>query len=336
VNAHNVRVSRTPNSDVLVVRALGLGDLLTAVPALQAIADAFPDHRRILAAPAALEPIAAMSGAVDELVDASPLEPIRVLRPPDVAINLHGRGPQSHAVALATRPRRLIAFEHRDVPRSWGSPRWRADEHEVHRWCRLLAESGIPADPGRLELAPPRRSSGADGATVIHPGAASAARRWPVERWAEVAAAEAGAGRLVLISGSPAERRAADELAARAGLPASSVIAGTTDVEGLAATVASAALVLCGDTGVAHLATAFGTASVVLFGPTPPARWGPPTSERHVVLWRGRSGDPHAAVPHDGLLEITVDDVLAAIERVRGSDHDRGWDLAAAGPEVGR
>lgn len=309
-------------SDVLIVRALGLGDLLTAVPALRAIADAFPNHRRILAAPAGLEPIAAMSGAVNELVDVAPLGAIHVDRPPDVVINLHGRGPESHAVALATRPRRLIAFEHPDVPRSWGSPSWRVDEHETHRWCRLLSESGIPADPRRLDLAPPSPPSTADapGATVIHPGAASEARRWPVGRWAAVAAAEAVRGRCVLITGTPTERPLADDLAARAGLPPSAVLAGRTDLEELAAVIGSASLVLCGDTGVAHLATAFGTPSVVLFGPTPPACWGPPADRAHVALWRGRSGDPHADVPDAGLLEITVDDVLAAIDRVREDD----------------
>ena len=41
---------------VVVLRALGLGDLLTAVPALGALADAFPRHPRLLAAPAVLAP----------------------------------------------------------------------------------------------------------------------------------------------------------------------------------------------------------------------------------------------------------------------------------------
>jgi uncharacterized protein YjbJ (UPF0337 family) len=50
---------------------------------------------------------------------------------------------------------------------------------------------------------------------------------------------------------------------------------------------------------------------VILFGPTPPALWGPPPDRtRHVALWAGRHGDPHADAPDPGLLEITAEDVL--------------------------
>ncbi|MBW3602588.1 MAG: glycosyltransferase family 9 protein, partial [Actinobacteria bacterium] len=139
----------SPARPVLVVlRALGLGDLLTAVPALRALADAFPGHRRVLAAPAALAPLAGLTGAVDAVVDTAGLVRLDpALDGADVAVNLHGRGPQSHLVLLDAAPRRVVAFGHPDVPATAGSPSWRDDEHEVARWCRLLTDSGIPADP---------------------------------------------------------------------------------------------------------------------------------------------------------------------------------------------
>lgn len=300
----------------MVLRALGLGDFLTAVPALRALAAAFPEHRRVLAAPAALEPLVRLSGAVDEVVDTAPLTPLDpCLRAADVAVNLHGRGPESHRILVATEPQRLIAFAHPDVPESVEGPPWAANEHEVRRWCRLLQSSGLPADPADLDLpAPPHTPH---GATVVHPGAASAARRWPTERWAEVARHEVEEGRRVVVTGSDAERALAGEVAERAGLRSDAVLAGRTSLPELAATVAGAGAVLCGDTGVAHLATAFGIPSIVLFGPTPPALWGPPSDRpKHVALWAGEAGDPHAQEPGPGLLRITVDDVLAARQRL--------------------
>ena len=189
---------------------------------------------------------------------------------------------------------------------------WREREHEVTRWCRLLSESGIPADPADLGLAPPPVPSPVPaGATVVHPGAASGARRWPADRWAEVARSELAAGRRVVVTGSAAERGLAAEVAGGQA----TLLAGETDLLGLAATVAHAGRVLSGDTGVAHLATAYGIPSVVLFGPTPPSEWGPPPDRtRHRVLWSGGRGDPHAAAPDAGLLAITVDDVLGALD----------------------
>jgi ADP-heptose:LPS heptosyltransferase len=317
-----------PRPLLLVLRALGLGDLLVAVPALRALAAAFPGHRRVLLAPEPLAPLALAGGLVHELVDCraprsgrgafAPLGP--GLAGPDLAVNLHGRGPESHLALLAARPRRLVAFANDQVPASAGGPPWDAgEEHERERWCRLLTAAGIPADPARLELDPPPAPvpAASRGASLIHPGAAFPARRWPVERFAAVARAERARGRQVVVTGGPGELRRARAVARLAGLPAAAVQAGRTDLARLAALVAAAGRVVCGDTGVAHLAFALGTPSVVLYGPVSPARWGPPPGRpEHVALWAGRTGDPHGATLAPGLAAIGVADVLAALDRV--------------------
>jgi ADP-heptose:LPS heptosyltransferase len=302
---------------LLILRALGLGDLLAAVPALRALADAFPDHCRVLAAPEALTPLVALTGTVDGVVNAAPLAPLDdALRGADVAINLHGKGPQSHRVLLGAEPGRLISFFHPEIPESADGPTWRTGEHEVVRWCRLLESYGIPADPGRLDLRPPPGPvpEGVHGATLIHPGAASAARRWPPDRWAAVARTEAETGRPVIITGGPNEVDLARTVALEAGLEEAAVYAGRTDLTELAALVAAAGRVACGDTGVAHLATALRTPSVVLFGPVPPTEWGPPPDRPwHRALWARERGDPHASHPDRGLLAIQVSEVIEAL-----------------------
>jgi ADP-heptose:LPS heptosyltransferase len=304
---------------LVALRALGLGDLLTGVPALRGLARAFPHHRLVLAAPAWLRPLVGLVEAVDEHVAVGELEPLpATLHGADVAVNLHGSGPESHRLLLAAAPRRLVAFHHPAVPATAAAPRWDAGEHELERWCRLLAQEGVPADPDDLDLAVPPGPPASAGATVVHPGAKTGARRWPPERFAAVARAEVGAGRRVVVTGSPDERGLARVVATAAGLPGEAVLAGRTDLRGLAAVVAGAGRVVAGDTGVGHLATAVGTPSVLLFGPTPPDTWGPPAGrrQRHRVLWRGRTGDPLAAAPFPGLLEIAVDDVLAELDRL--------------------
>ncbi|MEA2365869.1 MAG: hypothetical protein QOI32_1381 [Thermoleophilaceae bacterium] len=304
---------------LVALRALGLGDFLTAVPALRALARGFPSHSRVLAAPAPLAPLAALIGW--PLAPTAELAPLAAgLHGAALLVNLHGRGPESHRLVVAAEPRRALWFEHAHVPESEGAPVWRAGEHEVERWCRLLSESGVPADPAELAVPTPdgEPSPGTRGATLIHPGAASRSRRWPAARYAAVARAEAAAGQRVFMTGSRAERPLALDVAALAGLPRSSVIAGSTDLTGLARLVAAADTVVCGDTGVAHLATALGTPSVIVFGPTSPAEWGPPAlGGRHRVLWSGRSGDPHGERPDPGLLEISAPDVIGELERLR-------------------
>jgi len=237
-----------------------------------------------------------------------------------VLVNLHGRGPQSHAIALAAAPQRLIAFAHPDVPVTRAGPRWRAQEHERARWCRMLAESGIPADPADLRVRPPAIAPprGLTGVTVVHPGAASPARRWPPERFAAVARAERAEGRRVVITGGPAEAPLARHVAELAGVGDRDVLAGRTSLIELAAVVAGAGRVVCGDTGVAHLATAFGTPSLTLFGPVAPAEWGPPRDARHRLLWRGRRGDPHATRLDPGLAAISSAEALAELARLPG------------------
>ena len=317
-----------PAPALVVLRALGLGDLLTVVPALRALADAFPRHPRLLATPAALAPLARASGAVDEVVPAEGLgEPLhRRLHGAGLAVNLHGRGPESHELLLAAEPRRLVAFAHPAVPASSQGPRWRPDEHEVARWCRLLSESGIAADPARLdlELPPGPVPHGAQGATLIHPGAASPSRRWPPERFAEVARSEMAKGRRVIVTGGPDEAELAGDVAARAGLPSGAVHAGQSGVLTIARLVAAADRVLCGDTGIAHLATALRIPSVVLFGPTSPALWGPPPDRPwHRALWAGTSGDPHGRLPDPGLLAIDVDQVNEALAGLPAAEAPR-------------
>lgn len=301
---------------LLILRALKLGDYLTAVPALRALGAAFPDHRRVLLAPDWLEPLASHVRPSDEFRAHSGLLPIPAdLFGADVSVDLHGAGPGSQPLLLAAAPRRLIAFAHRDLPQTWGAPTWLPNEHEVERWCRLLRENAIAADPGALQFRPPAIAVDPAyvGATLLHPGAASMARRWPLERFAAVGQFERDRGRAVVITGGSEEGDLVDELAGHLGESVGRLH--DTGLLELAAVIGAAGAVVCGDTGIAHLATALDTPSVVLHGPIGPHLWGAPTGDpRHIALWAGRSGDPHADVVDPGLLSISVREATHALK----------------------
>jgi ADP-heptose:LPS heptosyltransferase len=320
---------------VLVYRTLGLGDFLTAVPALRAVRRAFPTYVVVLAVPAAFGPLAALTGAVDQVVATDELAVPNWPWPrPEVAVNLHGRGPASHLALQALAPRRLVAFARPDL--GIGGPPWKADEHEVTRWCRLVTSAGMPGAEDDLDLQRPAAPSPRRGAVVVHPGAADPARRWPAQRFAAVAAA-LHHDHDVVVTGMSSERALAAQVARGAGLPDEAVLAGKLDLAQLAGLVAEARLVVCGDTGVAHLATAYRTPSVLLFGPMSPALWGPPAPRpQHRVLWHPdlASAPRPDHGPHPALLAITVAEVLAAC--VEGLGGVRADGAAAAGPDARR
>ncbi len=284
-----------------MLRALGIGDLLVGVPALRGLRRAFPDERIVLAAPRWLSDLVALTGAVDTLLHTPGLGVLRWSGSPGVAVNLHGSGPESVADLLTTRPAKLVTHRHPAFDEVDGPP-WRGGVHEVRRWCDLLAWHGIPADPSDLLLAAPEVPSPVPGATVVHPGASDPRRRWPPERFADVARALAAAGHRIAVTGSPDERGLAETVAWQAELPAAAVLAGRLDLAGLAALVAGARLVVSNDTGVGHLATAYGTPSAVLFGASTPDTWGPPADRpQHRALWAG-----------DDVRLLSTEDVLAA------------------------
>ncbi|WP_439688440.1 glycosyltransferase family 9 protein [Curtobacterium sp. SP.BCp] len=302
--------------ELLVLRAIKLGDLLVAVPALTALRRAFPGHRITLATTAWLAPVVELVPAVDVHLAQHGLDhPIAApTGSVDVAVNLHGVGPESNDLLEALRPGRVVG--HRDPDRGHDGPEWPEGLNERERWARLLTWHGIPADPDEVAIDRPVTPSVAPGAAVVHVGAFHGARHWPTDRFAEVVRGLRARGHDVVLTGGADDVDRARAVADAAGLPPGAVLAGVLDLQPFAAVVADAAVVVTVDTGAAHLASAYGVPSVVLFGPAPPEAWGPPASGPHVVLTDAaqRRGDVFSEEPDPALLAVGPDDVLAAVD----------------------
>ncbi len=293
---------------VVALRAAGLGDLLVAVPALRALGEYAPAGvgRTApgvwVAAPRWLHPIVRLVPGIRGHVGVRGLRPVwapgRAL-----AVNLHGRGPQSHAALLDLSPTELLAFR---SPGVWDAgPVWFEDEPERDRWCRLLRWGGIPADPREVGIRRSPLPSPVHGAVVLHLGAGDPRRRWPAERFAEVASLLPD--HPVVLTGTAEDLPEAAAIQASAGLDPRDVLVARLDLRQLAALVADARLVVSGDSGVAHLASAYRVPSVTVFGPESPLRWGPPPDPRHRIV-RGRGSVPTAsAVPAQCVIDHVTD-----------------------------
>ena len=114
------------------------------------------------------------------------------------------------------------------------------------------------------------------GAAVLIPGcsAAKPGKRWPVERFAELATALQASGQAVIIVGTDGDRPVTDALLA--AVPHCHDLVGKTDPVGLARVLRSAGLVIGNDTGPLFLAARLGAPSLMVMGPdTDPAMSAP-------------------------------------------------------------
>src|SRR5699024_8683319 len=255
--------------ELLVLRALKLGDLLVAVPAIHAVRRARPQHRLILAVPGLLRPIVELIGGVDELHPTPGLDDRLAITPGriDTAINMHGNGPESRGVIDALQSAHVVAH-------GGAGPAWIVGILVRQSWVRLVEAFGMPGDPGDVAINRPKVPAAVPGGVVVHGGAFYGSRQWPIDRFAAVCQALAAEGRPVVLTGSETERQRAVTVAELAGLTPDAVQAGRMGLAEFAAQIAGASLVISADTGAAHLASAYGTPSIIIFGPAPPEEWG--------------------------------------------------------------
>jgi heptosyltransferase-1 len=175
----------------------------------------------------------------------------------------------------------------------------------------------LPADPEAEAWACEQLHSG-EPTVLINPGAGWGAKRWPAERYAEVARALLNRGIRVLINAGPGELSLADSIIKKTGGGASLLLC---SVEQLVAVTRRISLAIAGDTGPLHLACALGRPVVGIYGPTDPSRNGP-YATRFKVLRSPESRRDHSRreAPEAGLLTITPEDVLQAAEELLYSE----------------
>lgn len=321
---------------IAVVRVLpGVGDLLCAVPALQAIRAARPTARITLVGhptagwfvdlyPRLLDDLLSVQGMVGfSEIEPEPTSALQFfgnaqLRRFDLALQLHGSGEVSNVLTtmLAARQQVTAHLPGRWVPPGISIP-YPEGANEIARMLAVVAAAGCPPGSWALQLpvsADDRRTAqrllgGPDTAPTtyacVHVGGSNGQNGWTTAGFATVADDLTLRGYTVVLTGG---RNDHDRVQAtmRAMAAPGLNLAGRTSLTVLGAVYSSASLVVTDDTGASHVAAAVRTPSVVITGSSEPERWAPLDGGRHVLVTGAR---PPAWPDLDAVL-VAVDQQL--------------------------
>ncbi|RMG44195.1 MAG: glycosyltransferase family 9 protein [Acidobacteria bacterium] len=298
------RLDRRPAADpprrILVIRPGGIGDAVLFIPMLRALRRRWPQARLELLVEARNAGVVAGTDLADEVLRYDrPLAGLRrvLSRSYDLVIDTEQYHRLSAVVACLTGAPRRIGFATNIRRRllTTGVP-YDQELYEVYSFLELAERAtGEPApfDPDSPFLVPDAASARfaeerlrplADLPRVaIHPGASIPERRWPPERYGEVARMLAERGIGIVILGGPKDGPAAAVIARAVSDRPHINLSGQCTLPQAAAVVARVAVYLSADSGVLHLAYAVGTPTVHLFGPGVSSKWGPPGSRFRII-----------------------------------------------------
>ena len=154
-----------------------------------------------------------------------------------------------------------------------------------------------------------------DNYAVFIPSSTHSDKCWPLERFAALAdKISSRFGLSIVVTGTPFEKGAVENLKDKAGVPLTN-LAGRTNLAELIALLKTARLVVSNDTGPGHIAAALGVPLVMIFGRSNPARVAPYRRSHCVaaVEPNGRGLRPDSADPKHNIKAVTLDHVYQKV-----------------------
>jgi heptosyltransferase-1 len=327
-------VSFNPQN-ILVIDFGQLGDVVVSLPALRAIRERFPAARITVAVGLSAAAVVDLSGyanatlPVDRVALRDGPKPASIMRifklvqqvrqqNFDFVIDLHSLSETnllgflsgaSHRL-FSRRPGRSLDFLSNFRPQppvEDTSP----TKHAVDRYLDLLIPLGIKDAPRVPKLKTRveddklveeilKREKANTGAPLvgIFPGAGHPSRRWPVERFAELAdrLVRNDGVRIILFAG-PEERELVKQI--RGSFPKSTIVLDRLTIPQLASALARLAVFVSNDTGPMHIGAAVGTSVVIMLDQRAPRSYIP-------------FGEEHRVVTGKKIDELTVDQAYTA------------------------
>ena len=327
---------------ILIVRLSAVGDCVQTMPLACALRDHFPQAYLAWAVEPASAPLVTANSAVDGVI-VVPKSFARSLRATlalrrelqrhrfDMTLDPQGLT-KSGIVAWLSGARRRMGFAR---PAAREINPWLQTElvpsravHRVDRYLELLCPLGVERTPVRFGLEIPGEAESKtneftaqarlrSGYVVLNPGAGWDAKRWPVERFAQVARHLATQGLPSVVTwGGRRERAWAEQIVAESG--GTAILAPATSLLELAALLRRARLFVGSDTGPLHLAAAVGTPCIAMFGASEGDACGPYGSG-HVVLQAAldnSAGRKRPGADNWAMRQISVVQVTQACDRL--------------------
>jgi ADP-heptose:LPS heptosyltransferase len=283
-----------------IIRLRSLGDCVLTTPAIALLKRTRPDLSLAVSVEERFQPVFTGNPAVSQLLPPT-WQGVRKFNPA-LCVNLHG-GPRSLWMTALSGAKWRAGFAHHNTTLAYNFRIPRAQRilgvnrtvHTAEHLASAFFALGVPLqDVPRAQLYTrdsPRKGKYA----VLHPFASTQEKQWPAQRFCEVARY------LNLWNITPVFLAGpADDVSPFNG---HAIVQGS--LSDAAALLSKAAGFIGNDSGPAHMAAAFGVPSVVLFSTSNPAIWAPWRTESEVI------------VASDGMKEVSVSRVIAALERLR-------------------
>ena len=286
-------VERLQKFELLLRSPNWLGDACMAFPAVRALRHGRPDLRLTVFTPSKLAQLWQSLGIIDDLIMKDGKEGVFTL-----ARRIRERARFDAAILFTNSTRSTLEFWLADIPRLVGfkgslrsklmhqiTPEQKPGtppEHQAHKYLRLARHCGAKTDDPAL-FAPGAPVVSQDGKIRVGICAGAEygqAKRWPMERFAEVANALPQLDWVLF--GAPGEAAMGEQLSAMLKMPHLNLV-GKTSLDDLIHCLRECALLVTNDTGTMHLAAALGVPTVSIFGSTEPILTGP-LGVRHTIV----------------------------------------------------
>lgn len=316
------QVSFEPRN-ILVIDFGQLGDVVLSLPALRSIRERFPRAHITIAVGKAGAELISLSGygdatlSVDRVALRDGFKPLSILRvfelvkdvrrrKFDFVIDLHSLSETNLLGFLSGAPKRLYSRRHGRSLEFLANfhPRPPAEaesstRHLTDRYLDVLIPLGVK-DADRVPRLKTRKAEDADIDQILSkakvsagtplvgmfPGAGHPGRRWPLDRFSELADyLMRNEGARVLVFAGPEEQSLIQEI--RKTFPAGTLVLDRLTIPQLAAGLARLAVLVSNDTGPMHIAAAVGTPVVVILDRPTPHAFVPIETHHRVICGSG-------------------------------------------------